>query len=334
MTTFCGSLDELVSVLRESQREGWIKLFPVIGRYYSFLGRSLKSCDEWNKFPDRRRQLLSQGKIEMLNFFDGQLSTLKRYLHVLYGGPNLKKAHDKLNRNLRKIKQYFDLSRRGEGEIEFANQDIVTAVKEFNGSLPPTLEKWKIVPENRKTLLGDEGGKDLFPLGIKRISVLIEYTKYRKGFPKIGQPAKPFNELLLVAVNRFTQRAYSADGSPIMKNGLYRVCKNWQLVCAALLWLHVYFGIPEMEAFIKKHGSEDANAALKNFATIAKRSYHNWRRGQRGMGKFAGEWADGVKLIDLDRLYWRDGHFWVQPSGELPDVRNQAPRSTRPKLSL
>lgn len=65
-----------------------------------------------------------------------------------------------------------------------------------------------------------------------------------------------------------------------------RFRKNWQSVCAALLWLHVIEGIPEMERFIERHKKEDVNATLKKFVSWAKREYSHFLSSRKGIGKY------------------------------------------------
>jgi hypothetical protein len=126
------------------------------------------------------------------------------------------------------------------------------------------------------------------------------------GSKKKGRPAKRFSLLVFHIVNQFTRRAFTAKREYIMRDGKFRVRKNWQLICAALLWIHVREGIPEMKAFIKEHEADDANTALRILTAQIKKEYSNLRRTGKGSGKFAGAFPDGSNYLDVFRVYADD----------------------------
>lgn len=142
---------------------------------------------------------------------------------------------------------------------------------------------------------------------IEKINELINYSKTwldrTKGGPKFGRPPKPFNMLIFHVVNQFTKRSFDAKKNPIMKNGKYRVRKNWHLICLALLMLNEYSWIPEIKAFIETHSTEEVSAALKKLTAVVKNKYQNFRRSGKGNGKFASAFEDGSEFLDVRVIY-------------------------------
>jgi len=88
-----------------------------------------------------------------------------------------------------------------------------------------------------------------------------------------------------------------------MRDGKFRVRKNWQLICAALLWIHVRKGIPEIKTFIKEHEDDDANAALRSLIAQIKKEYSNLRRTGKGIGKFARAFRDGSEYLGVHLVH-------------------------------
>jgi hypothetical protein len=167
-----------------------------------------------------------------------------------------------------------------------ANEDIALVVNNFNKSLSAGFEKWKCDP-----------------LLIERIDELISYSETwldrLKDGPKFGRPPMLFNVLIFHVVNQFTKRSFDAKRNPIMRDGKFQVRKDWQLICAELLWLHVHYGIPEIKAFIEAHRTEEASLALKRLTAIVKKEYQNFRRSKKGMGKFASAFQDGSEFLGV-----------------------------------
>jgi hypothetical protein len=184
-----------------------------------------------------------------------------------------------------------------------------------------------------------------FPPTVKEIDKLINFAgtwaRRLRNRPKTGRPPKPFNALLFYVVNAFIERVIvwkrvDDDGRgewrPIVRmrslgasnvirpprhandwkrgyierDGKFRIRKNWQLVCAALLWLHVLYDIHEMRAFIQDHKDEEAGVALRKFVSWAKREYSHFRESGKGRGKFGPAFADGSERLNIPLVYLRE----------------------------
>jgi len=296
------TFSQLVSTLRKATNERdlrpWMKIFP-----NTKYGRSISSTSggldenllEYNKDPKRLPELIRQGKIKInLPFFDRDISRLlKEVFEPCYPQDDIGKIDEPFRRfetELKKAKQYFGLSRKTQGEIEIANDRIARAVENFNISLPPGLEKWKASS-----------------MTIEEISELIDYAKINKNRfrsrPGNGRPPKLFNVLLFHVVNQFIQCCYAKNRELIEKDGRIKVRKNWQLICAALLWLHVNYDIPEMRTFIKEHENEDAAIALKKLKIKFKREYQAFKRSGKGTGKFQKPFEDGSEYLGFPFVY-------------------------------
>jgi hypothetical protein len=299
MKTFEGSLGKLVHDLRESglkrNASAVIKYFPETGLNRTISCDSFKSFCRYNEHPDLRKKLLNKGRIRLnVPFFNRDILGLVRevYNPLFFVDKSevkkAKKALEQLYRALKKIQQDYNQPQLEEGERNWASEDIVSAVNDFNKSLPPEFEKWKCDPLRHD---------------IEKINELIKYSKMwldrMKDGRKVGQPPRIFNMLIFHVVNRFTKRSFDTKKNPIMKDGKYRVCKNWHLICVALLWLHVNYEIPEIKAFIKTHGTEEASIALKKLTVIVKKKYQNFRRSGKGNGKFAGAFEDGSEFLGV-----------------------------------
>ena len=354
--TFCGSLGELVSSLRVAARTGIRrevqKIFPETARGISIHIRNtaegyvdFEAYNEWRKFPERKQELLRQGRIRVVwPFFDNKIPELEKTMCALYSPDRNAVAKAKecfgafLSRpdrcvdpedyGLKEIRQYFNSSCCDENEVDIANNRIARGVERFNKSLPPAFEKWKITPENFRprpsrlskpaTIAGrtfrprpvPREWEFAFPLTILEINKLINYAETwaarLKNRPKSGRPPRPFNALIFHVVNCFTFRALDAKRQYIRKDQLFKVRKNWQLIAAAFLWLHVLYDIPEMRAFIKTHENEEARAALKQFVSWAKREYSHFRESGKGRGKFGPAFADGSEWLNIPWVYLRE----------------------------
>jgi len=354
--TFCGSLGELVSSLRVAARTGIRrevqKIFPETARGISIHIRNtaegyvdFEAYNEWRKFPERRQELLQQGRISVVwPFFDNKTLELEKTMCALYS-PDPKAVEkaegcfgaflsrpdrcvDPEDYGLKEIRQYFNSSCCDENEVDIANNRIARAVERFNKSLPPAFEKWRITHENFRsrpsrlskpvTIAGrtfrprpaPREWEFTFPLTIQEIDKLINFAETwanrLKNRPKTGRPPRPFNALLFHVVNAFTQRCFTAKREYIMKDGKFRVRKNWQLVIASLLWLHVLYDIPEIRAFIKTHENEEARAALKKLVSWAKSEYSHFRESGKGRGKFGLAFADGSEWLNIPWVYLRE----------------------------
>jgi len=332
--TFCGSLRELVLSLRKvvpiENRWEVIKIFPETGRYRSITG-DIDSMGDYCKNPVRRMALLKQGKVRIIiPFFDKDIPKIEITFFALYseGQEDIAKAEAsfrRFNSELREIRRRLHVSRSAENV--FCQEDLARAVVNFNTSLPPSFAGWKISsecyrprtrPSKRVTICGHTFRPQpvptewefTFPLTILEIDNLINYAetwaKRLRSRPKRGRPPKPFNALLFHVVNAFTQRCFTAKREYIMKDGKFRVRKNWQLVIASLLWLHVLYDIPEMRAFIKTHDNEEARAALKQFVSWAKREYSHFRESGKGRGKLGPAFADGSEWLNIPWVYLRE----------------------------
>jgi hypothetical protein len=294
LTTFQGSLGDLVHALREAastkNRAEAIKIFPQTDQIKTLGGRV------WETIP----------------FFEKHLPELMREVYQpLYPTDSIeveesKKALEQFYRSLGKIKQYYKLSRRKEGEKAIANENIAGAFNKLHSSHAKRFENWI------------SGGQSP---DIERIDDLIIRTKswlgMLSGSKKRGRPSNRFNILVFHVVKRFTFRCfrwwwerkdgkYKIQRDYIMRDGKFRVRKNWQLICATLLWIHVHEGIPEMKTFIKEHEDDDAAAALRSLTVQIKKEYSNLRRTGKGSGKFAGAFPDGSQYLDVLRVYADD----------------------------
>jgi hypothetical protein len=328
--TFDDSLKELVRKLRDAARANnrWalIKIFPDVERGRSVSG-DFESLGQYYKDPARLPEFVRKGLIRInLPFFDSKIPELEKVLCALYPqNPgdvnNLKQSFSAFYGELQRIRQYFGLSQRAKKKSdrnsakEEFNEDINQAVKDFNNSLRKPFEKWKIPVENSDTSISSEKRKWKislpWPLKIEGVSALIDYAEkwknYLRNRPKSGRPPKPFNAFLFHAVNAFTYRVFDAKGNYVRKGEMYRVRKNWQLVFAALLWLHVNEEIPEMRKFIREHENETADATLKKFAVWAKREYSHFRESDKGQGKFGPPMArDGTNYLGIPFVYVTD----------------------------
>jgi hypothetical protein len=336
--TFCGSFEELVKTLRKAARTNdrlkVINIFPETGRNQSITG-DLDSLGEYCKNPGRRRELLKQGKVRIIiPFFENKIPDLEEILNALY--PNtgqeaiecLRKSFDKLKSELREIRRRVHISRLPDYESLRAQFD--TAIDGFNTSLQPSCERWQITPENfgPYRLAPSKPVKILghsrpirprparrewefkFPLTIAEVEKLINFAEtWGKRFrnkPKVGRPPKPFNVLLFYVVNALTKRCLTPKREYIIKDGKFRVRKNWQLVCAAILWLYVLYDIPEVGSFIKSHKDEEAGAALKKFVSWAKREYSHFRESGKGQGKYGPAFPDGSGLLNFPAVYLKE----------------------------
>ena len=324
--TFSGSLGEFVRELRGTaclkNRWALIRIFPDV-EYGSSVSGDFESLAQYYKSPECLFEFVRKGLIRInLPFFDSKIPDLEKVLCALYpenpGAVDiLRQSFNILYGELRKCRQYFNLSRRGEGEREITNEDIDRAVIAFNDSLPTSSKQWKIPLENSDASCSPEerNWKITFPwpLEIRGFSKnqdtigLIDYAErwknYLRNRPKSGRPPKPFNVLLFHVVNAFTFRVLDAKRNYIEKGKMLRVRKNWQLVCAALFWLHANKEIPEMKKFIHDHEDEEAGAALKKFVAWAKREYSHFRESGKGQGKFGFYFPRGEAYLGIPLVY-------------------------------
>jgi len=335
--TFRGSLGELLSSLRKivpiENRWEMMKIFPESGRYRSITG-DIDSMGEYCKNPARRIDLLKKGRVRLIiPFFDKKIPDLEKIFFALYseGQEEVTKSEvsfKRLNGELREIRRRLHVSHSAENV--FCQEDLARAVENFNAFLPPSFTKWQITaanfgprrlpPSKPVRILGHSRPIRLrpasreweftFPLTILEIDKLINYAetwaKRLLNRPKTGRPPKPFNALLFHVVNEFTQRVFTRRREYIIKDGKFRVRKNWQLVCAALLWLHVLYDIPKLRAFIRAHENEEACAALQKLVSWAKREYSHFRASGKGSGKFGPSFADGSEWLNIRRVYLRE----------------------------
>jgi hypothetical protein len=328
--TFSGSLGELVRELRDAARakNRWalVKIFPDVKRGRSISG-DFESLGQYYKDPRRLPEFLRKGLIRInLPFFDSKIPELEKVLCAFYPQnpaevDDLRRSFSELYSALRKARQYFGLSQHAKKKSdrnsakENFNDQIDQDLKKFNDSLSMKFEKWKIPVENLDASLSPEERKWKislpWPLKIEGVSALIDYAEkwknYLRNRPKSGRPPKSFNAFLFHAVNAFTYRVFDAKGNYVRKGEMYRVRKNWQLVFAALLWLHVNEEIPEMRKFIREHENEMADVTLKKFAVWAKREYSHFRESDKGQGKFGPPMArDGTNYLGIPFVYVTD----------------------------
>lgn len=315
LTTFQGSLGELVHGLRESNLKrsasAVIKYFPETGRNRSISGDSFDSLGEYCNCPDLRKKLLNERRVWFnVPFFDKDVPTLVREVYApLYSfdKAEVKKAKRALEQfcgELKKIRQYYNRSRREEGESTFANEDIALVVRDLRRSGAKRFENWII-----GGCSPDIGKIDDFILRAESWAGMLSGSKKR------GRPPDRFSILVFHVVKCFTFRCfrwwrerkdgkYKIQRDYIMRDGKFRVRKNWQLICAALLLIHVREGIPEMKTFIKEHEDEDANTALRSLTAKVKKEYSNLRRTGKGSGKFARAFPS--PFLDVLRVYADD----------------------------
>jgi hypothetical protein len=317
------------------------RIFPETGRGITLqIGNyptghvDFEAWDEWKKFPDRRRGLIESGRVRIVwTFFDKKMPDLEKIFFALYseGQEDIAKTKGffrKLNSKLLEIHRRVRVSRSTENV--FCQRDLALAVENFNASLPPSFTRWQITavnfgsrrlpPSKPARILGHSRPirprpapgewEFTFPVTILEIDKLINFAetwaKRLRSRPITGRPPKPFNALLFHVVNAFTQRCFTAKREYIMKDDKFRVRKNWQLVIASLLWLHVLYDIPEMRAFIKTHENEEARTALKQFVSWAKREYSHFRESGKGRGKFGPAFADGSEWLNIPWVYLRE----------------------------
>jgi len=278
------------------------EIFPDISslgavRYRSNVPRS-KSREEWRAHKAdviQKAQILAKvhnqieaGKLEAKHitdfpldgmepidrFFDWMIPDLKKICGVLYPEnpdeiPKLRESFKKLNSELRKIRQYHNLSQKQESDISDYCDQIERCVKDFAESWP----RWSIAISRT----------------IENLPVLIEYSKKwiarLKGFSKIGAPLKRFNVLVFHVVNWCTYLRHDVNADQIIKDKKPEFRKNWQLICATLLWLNILCRIPKIEIFLNKHKEEQANIALKRWAIALKKMYFNFQRSGKSIGK-------------------------------------------------
>ncbi|MCX6575325.1 MAG: hypothetical protein NTV82_02905, partial [Candidatus Aminicenantes bacterium] len=235
------------------------KIFPETRRWgMSF--NSLEADREWRYFPRRRAGLIRRGKAKkIVFFFDKDIPWLvKNIVEPIYSDEadieKIKESFGRLNDKLKKIRQYFIVSHRNEEDIKGANNKIAQALQVFNGSI------LREIPS-------------LNPLPNFTIEKIDEFIFFHSNWaektriitsPVFGRPPKTFSIIIFHVVNRFSERAFDKNGEPIMKDGEHKIRRNWRLICAALLWLHVQYGIPEIKSFIENHKKEEAIAALGN----------------------------------------------------------------------
>jgi hypothetical protein len=320
--TFCGSLGELVASLRKaahlgagSRREVG-KIFPETGRVI-ISGTSPESVREWKRRPDLRRALIESGRVRFFwLFFDAHIPELEGVLDALYpdAGPGLTISIEKcfriLSSSLREIRRRLRVSRSPENE--YCREDFDKALLNFNDSLPPAFARWKIIEGNfGASTPAVEQRKFRFSLSIREVDKLIGEAEMMAAIlhnrpMRRGRPPKPFNALLFHVVNTFTERCYTAKGNCVMIDGKIRVRKNWQLICAALLWLHVLYDVPEMRAFIRAHESEEAGAALSKFVSWAKKEYSHFQETGKGWGKLEFAHPGGLENLDIPLIYLND----------------------------
>lgn len=282
LTRFQGCLADLAQIIKEAaqaqDRKKAEQLFPQIGYWRSAICYSPDYMDEWDSPPDHQQELVREGKISLVNsFFEYHLPELEEYVlpHLFRSNTTrARRAYRKFYGGLSKIRQYYNRSRQGIGERAFYEEDIAEAVSEFNRALP--FSSWNLANES---------------ISFDKLDRLIEYAKQglEMFIPKhkSGRPPKPFNILVFHIIDAFTFRYLDRNGKPVMRDGKYRLIKNWQLVCASLLWLRAANQIPELEEFIAEYKEEKAEVALRGLISTVKMEYQNLRRYSRGMGKLA-----------------------------------------------
>lgn len=261
-------------------------------------GRSIsgdfESLAEYYKYPDRLATLLQEERIRLnFPFFDWDLPELLKIFNILYPESEqndinkTKEAFKNLDRGLRKIKQYFSQAHRHQTKINLSSR-FDDALNNFNESLPSRFKK-----------------EELKPLSVNRIDELLDHIKRKLSFPwfredpKIGRPLEAFSSLIFYVVNRFAWRCFDSKHRPIMKGDKLRVRKNWQLIIDTILWIHAQYGIPEIRKFEIDHKNEQLNLALEKLKVFIKKEYQNFRRSNKGFGKFRSPFQDSSDFLDF-----------------------------------
>lgn len=270
-------------------------------------------------FPDTDRLYPS--------FFYEQIPELQKELNNLYPDlpfddekelKNFSKLLRELSGGLRSISSIIknpttQESRTGMGFQSNLNKEIQKKVADFNEALMgyDFFKCYEIKRDNKKIAWFDFN----FPLTISELEKLILYADFiyesatgyvRKGrryvYVKHGPPPKPFNVLIFYVVTRFTQFVFDKKGNRVERDGKICQKKNWQLIIAALLWLHILERIPEIDSFIKDHKDMEANEAIKKLKRLIERQYRHFRASGKGRGK----WGSWFQTED-DILTYRPG---------------------------
>jgi len=285
---------EFLRTIREAARRGdfykLIEFFPETDRW-TISG----ALQEWYENPASREQLVEEGRVIIKShFFHINIPNLIDIYESLYENEEIidaaEKAFSWLCPQLKEIRRRMKIAKFG---AQAVREDFENVVKKFNSMLPE-----KIRPSLSIKLTND------FPKSLKAkflwfdsdftlewLNKWIDWADfYLMAFrkrPKRGRPVKPFNALLFHTVNEFTYfKRNPKTKELIQKDGKIRLVKNWRLVFAALICLHVLYDLPEMRPFIKANEKKDLETAIKNFISWAKREYSHFRASNKGRAKW------------------------------------------------
>jgi hypothetical protein len=306
LTTFQGSLGNLVCTLRNSCSKGSSQakammeaLFPDT-RVLGYKPGSLLDRDNWyyNPVPISRSEEI--GKTKACRIFWRSVRALEWSTSSTYLFPVRDKCFKVLNRKFRKIRQYYQLSCRDRFDKDEANGKIRDAINEFNNLLPSEFKNWRF--GSKTDFPSFLPYRINYPLTVDDLSNLIIYTDMFGGNPRRGKKTKPFSVLILNTVNCFTFRLLDGSGNYIMRGDKYCARKDWQLICAALLWVHIQAGIPEIGHFIKQHMDANANLALGKLKLSVKKNYHNFYRADDSRHARMGKYITRGQASNLDEL--------------------------------
>lgn len=279
-----------------------------------------------NKSPSRLAEIFPDTDRLYPSFFYEQIPELQKELSNLYpdlpfsekdekGLENFNKHLRELSGGLRSIRSIIEnpktkVSRTGMGFQSNLNKEIQKKVADFNEALVgyDFLRCHEIKPDNKKIARFDFK----FPLTISEpddpkelsgLNKLIFYADFiyqsatgyaRKGkgrryvYVKHGPPPKQFNVLIFYVVTRFSHFVRDKKGNLVKRDGKICQKRNWQLIIAALLWLHALEGIPEIKTFNEDHEDMEVNQAIKRLKCLVERQYRHFRESGKGRGKWGG----------------------------------------------
>jgi hypothetical protein len=290
---------EFLKTIREAARQGdfskLIKFFPETGQ--ESVSGDFDSLKKWYENPASRPKLIEEGRIFLkFPFFHEEIPNLIEKYELLYENEEIiaeaEKAFSWLCPQLKEIRRRMKVAKYGAQAVTI-QEDFKSIIEKFNSLLPE-----EIRPSLSIRLTND------FPKSFKAkflwfdsdytlewLNRLIDWAdSYLLAFrkrPKRGRPVKPFNALLFHAINAFTHNKFDPKTRKIIqKDGKIRLVRNWRLIFAALIWIHVLYDLPEMRRFIKANENKDLETAIKNFISWAKREYSHFRASKKGRAKW------------------------------------------------
>ena len=136
------------------------------------------------------------------------------------------------------------------------------------------------------------------------------------GRNKRGRPLARFSILVFYVINQFTHKTFKLNqekdpqtpknrliNNSATMEGKFKTRKNWQLICAALILIHIKEGIPEMKTWINAHKNDEANDSLRRLTARLKKEYSHFRRSKKGYGKFYSSLSKNLANLEDYRVY-------------------------------